>query len=183
MNAPRSHTLGHHNNRGRPAKLDGAWRRNGAQLPGVDPPPVMGPSTGGPQCRRSILRNGHVPCYYICNFSCRFLNGPISHFDFKKHPMLCRLFFTRVANSISHVDFKKWPCRHVDFRGKVLQLWTWQTVLPSPHPIPPRTCCFIMGAFCWGWQLRVPCLPRTVMDCPQSTLPLPPWVYVVALDA
>ena len=33
----------------------------------------VGPLTGGPQCRVSNLRNGNVPCRYLC----------ISHVDFK----------------------------------------------------------------------------------------------------
>ena len=28
-----------------------------------------GPLKGGPQCRMSILRNGHVPCHYFHNFN------------------------------------------------------------------------------------------------------------------
>ena len=34
---------------------------------------VEGPLTGGPQCRMSILRNGHVPChYFVFNFHVGF---------------------------------------------------------------------------------------------------------------
>ena len=43
----------------------------------------------------------------------------MSHVDFKKHPMSCRLFFFLVSlGSMSHVDFKEWTCRRVEFRGQ-----------------------------------------------------------------
>ena len=44
---------------------------------------IMGPLTGGPQCRLSILRNGNVPCRL-------FLNVPV---DFKVPQ--CRLSILR----------------------------------------------------------------------------------------
>ena len=35
----------------------------------------MGPLTGGPQCRMSILENGNVPGRYFCNFHVHFTIG------------------------------------------------------------------------------------------------------------
>ena len=32
----------------------------------------VGPLTGGPQCRMSILRNDNVPCHYLCNYPVDF---------------------------------------------------------------------------------------------------------------
>ena len=60
----------------------------------------MGPLTGGPQCRLSILGNGSVPYHYFVDF-------PV---DFKI--VQCRLSILRIGNVPCHyilnypVDFK-----------------------------------------------------------------------------
>ena len=65
---------------------------------------TQGPLTGGPQCRMSNLRNGHVNCHYFSHF----------HVDLKK--LLCRMSILRnslchVDNIFSHVDRLHVACR------------------------------------------------------------------------
>ena len=52
---------------------------------------ILGPLMGGPQCRLSILRNAHVPCYYFCKV----------HVDSKK--VSCRI--SNLRKNIRHVYF------------------------------------------------------------------------------
>ena len=106
---------------------------------------TLGPSTGDPQCRMSILRNGNVPCRYFCNFHVDFRTSPV---EFKDRPMSL-IFFPMSLGSMSHVDFKKWQCRPVDFKGQGLP-----PCRPSPigrhSPSPAPSCLFIRD-----WSLIV----------------------------
>ena len=77
-----------------------------------DQVPRCRPLTGRPQCRMSILGNGHVPSLSLfLQCSCRFENGLMSHVDFK----ICHVsFFPRVARPHVACRFQEMamsPCR------------------------------------------------------------------------
>ena len=65
---------------------------------------TVGPLTGGPQCRMSILRNGHVPCYYFYNF----------HVDFKM--VACPMSILRTTHVMSLIQFPHVARLHVACR-------------------------------------------------------------------
>ena len=73
---------------------------------------------GGPQCRLSNLRNGNVPCPYVCNIHVDFkiVSCPMS--NLRNCPCHVINIFSHVNRLHVDVDFKKWPCRPVEFKGQ-----------------------------------------------------------------
>ena len=66
------------------------------------------PSTGGPLCCMSILRNNNIPCRYFCNVhvdsNLKWSKVPCQISE-KVHVMLV-IFFLMLISSMSHVDLK-----------------------------------------------------------------------------
>ena len=93
--------------------------------------PCLGPLTGGPQCRMSILRNGHVPCHYFYNFHVEFEMVPCHMSILRNTHVVSSIFVLVSLCSMSHVNFKKWTCRPVEFRGQ--EPYAWAESQPNLH--------------------------------------------------
>ena len=66
----------------------------------------------------SILRNGNVPCRYLCNFHVDFRIAKCHLSNLKKGPCHVTDIFSHVVRLQDDVDFKKCQCRPVGFKGR-----------------------------------------------------------------
>ena len=93
---------------------------------------MVGPLTGGAQCRTSNLRNPHVPCHYFCYFDVYFKMAPC-HFKDIAYVMSFIISLLSI-DPMLHVDFKKWPCHSVtEFRGQGPRWSTCNIFLAMVH--------------------------------------------------
>ena len=79
---------------------------------------MLGPLTGGPQCRMSVLRHGNVLCRYFCKFHVDFRIAKCDLSNLREGPCHIGNIFLKLTGFMSHVDFKKCQCRPADFKGQ-----------------------------------------------------------------